>query len=170
MPVVRMCSSASTCVWPRPERSFSQHHHDHLKECIGQTLITVFGAFILLGGILGALAVLPGIWWLERAGILALGTGLAMYSVVAVTLGISPIGFLTGLAFIGTFVQRWMEIRKFQLAPNRRLLMDSAQLIATVLGAGGGGAVLLALVNGMRRSRPYAAGRSKSTHPSCADS
>lgn len=103
--------TAGAFVLATPPRSF--------EGVLGQTLVTVFGLFILIGGALGATAVLPGIWWLERAGILALATGLAMYSVVAITLGVSPIGFLIGLAFILTFVQRWMEIRKFQLAPKR---------------------------------------------------
>lgn len=86
---------------------------------LGQMLVVVFGTFVMVGGILGAIAVLPGIWWLERVGILSLMTGMAMYSVVVFTLGISPTGFLIGVAFILTFVQRWMEIRRFQLAPKR---------------------------------------------------
>jgi hypothetical protein len=86
---------------------------------LGQTLVNVFGSFVAGGALLGAIAVLPGIWWLERVGIIALATGLAMYSVIAISLGISPVGFAIGIAFILTFVQRWMEIRRFQLAPKR---------------------------------------------------
>lgn len=44
--------------------------------------------------------------------------------------------------------------------------MDSAQLIATVLGAGGGGAVLLALVNGLIKWITGAAGRERSRNTS----
>lgn len=103
--------TAGSLVVSTPPRSF--------EGVLGQTLVTVLGVFILVGGVLGAVAVLPGIWWLERAGILALATGLAMYSTIAVTLGVSPIGFVIGVAFILTFVQRWMEIRRFDLAPKR---------------------------------------------------
>lgn len=39
--------------------------------------------------------------------------------------------------------------------------MDSAQLIATVLGAGGGGAVLLAIINGIIKWASGAAGRER---------
>ncbi|MEX1078872.1 MAG: hypothetical protein WED09_07175 [Homoserinimonas sp.] len=103
--------TAGWFVLTTPPRSF--------EGVLGQSLVTILGCFILVGGTLGAVAVLPGVWWLERVGILALATGLAMYSIIVVTLGASPIGVLMGVAFILTFVQRWMEIRKFQLAPKR---------------------------------------------------
>jgi hypothetical protein len=89
------------------------------ESVLGLTLINVFGGFVTIGGILAAIAVLPGIWWLERAGILALMTGMAMYSVIIITLGVSPVGLAVAVAFVLTFVQRWMEIRRFQLAPKR---------------------------------------------------
>ena len=84
----------------------------------GPILVHVFGAFIASGSILGAFAVLPGIWWLERVAILLLGTGLAMYIVFVVTLGSSIIGIVMSIAFLLTFVQRWTEIKGAQLAPR----------------------------------------------------
>lgn len=44
--------------------------------------------------------------------------------------------------------------------------MDGAQLIATILGAGGGGAVLLALVNGLIKWLSGASGRERARNTS----
>lgn len=90
-----------------------------LRETLGTFLVIVLGSFITLGATLGALAVLPGIWWLERVAILSLGTGLAMYAVAILSLGAPLAAFLIGAAFVLSLVQRWMEIRQFQLAPRR---------------------------------------------------
>jgi hypothetical protein len=87
---------------------------------LGQALVVMFGSFVLVGSLLGMFAVLPGIWWLERVGLLALTTGLMIYCVLAIALGSSLVGTLVTLAFSFTFAQRWMEIRRFQLAPKRR--------------------------------------------------
>ncbi|MBG6106628.1 hypothetical protein [Frigoribacterium sp. CG_9.8] len=91
---------------------------DKLEDVLGHSLVAILGAFIGFGSLLGALAVLPGIWWLERAGIIAIFTGLAMYVAVTVTLGTSLLGISFTICFMLTFVQRFLEIRKFQLAPK----------------------------------------------------
>src|SRR5690606_39234769 len=85
---------------------------------LGTLLVYTFGGFLAGGGLLAAVAVLPGVWWVERIGILALGTAMGMYTVVTVALGASPMGVIIGLAFIGTFALRWMEIRRYQRAPR----------------------------------------------------
>lgn len=79
--------------------------------------IVAIGLFVTVGAIVGASAVLPGIWWLERVGVLLLGTGISMYVVVAIILGQSPLGIAVFIAFIMTFIQRWSEIRGSDLAP-----------------------------------------------------
>ena len=88
------------------------------ESVVGLSLVYVFGGFITAGSILGGVAVLPGIWWLERVGILALTTGLAMYVVFVISLGSSPVGVAISIAFILTFAQRWTEIKGSQLAPR----------------------------------------------------
>jgi len=88
------------------------------ENVLGLSLVYVFGGFVFIGALFGAVAVLPGIWWLERVGIIALTTAMSMYSVVIITLGTSPIGIAICIAFALTFAQRWMEIRRFQLAPK----------------------------------------------------
>lgn len=82
--------------------------------------VYMFGSFLAVGALLGAIAVLPGIWWLERSGIIALWCGLGMYFVLGQALGSSSVGVGITIAMIVTFIQRWREIRGAQLAPKER--------------------------------------------------
>lgn len=88
------------------------------EESVGIFLVYVFGIFVALGSILCAVSVLPGIWWLERAGLMALGTGVAMYVTMAISLGASILAPLLSIALVLTFIQRFTEIRGSQLAPR----------------------------------------------------
>ena len=94
----------------RPPNSF--------ESVVGLPLVYVFASFITLGAVLGAVAVLPGIWWLERTAIIALCTGLAMYIVILIPVALSPVGTFVSIALILTFLQRWSEIKGAQLAPK----------------------------------------------------
>lgn len=80
--------------------------------------ICVLGGFISFGAFLGLIAVLPGIWWLERAGLVALATGMMIYITIIIALGTSPMGLVVSLVFTLTFAQRWTEIRRYQVAPR----------------------------------------------------
>lgn len=100
---------AGTGVLSQPPSAF--------KYVVGSALVYVFGGFITLGAIFGAIAVLPGIWWLERVGIIALTTAMLMYAVIIIALGSSTVGVVVSVAFALTFAQRWLEIRRYQLAP-----------------------------------------------------
>lgn len=86
---------------------------------LGIVLAIVFGSAVFGGGLLGALAVLPGIWWVERLSIIALWTGLSMYVVVAITLGASSIGIAIAIWMMLSLVVRWLDVREYQLAPGR---------------------------------------------------
>jgi len=88
------------------------------ENVIGLSLVYVFGGFLIIGAMLGAFAVLPGIWWLERVGILVIVTGLLMYIVMVVSLQSSSVGIGVSIAFILNFMQRWSEIKGAQLAPK----------------------------------------------------
>lgn len=94
------------------------HPPTTFESLVGTNLVFIFGMFIALGSLMGAVAVLPGIWWLERVGIISLVTAMAMYSVFVISLGASLIGIAVPVAFALSFVQRWQEIRKYQLAPR----------------------------------------------------
>jgi hypothetical protein len=90
------------------------------ENTLGGLRVFIFGAFILLGGVLAGFAVLPGIWWLERAGIISLVTGLLIYAALTVALGSSVLGTLVCVAFAGSFLNRWRDIKAWQLAPKKR--------------------------------------------------
>jgi hypothetical protein len=49
-----------------------------MTSTIGPTVITAVGATLILGGIIGALSVARGLWWLERIALLIVGFGWAM--------------------------------------------------------------------------------------------
>ena len=87
---------------------------------LGTFFVYVFASFVLIGGLLAGVAVLPGIWWLERSGLIALGTGLLIYAIVTVALGSSIVGTAVCTAFALTFANRWRDIRGSALAPKGR--------------------------------------------------
>lgn len=108
---VYMCMLiAGTGLLANPPRNF--------EGVIGLTMVYVFGGFIFVGALFGAIAVLPGFWWFERVGIMLLITGLFIYTIIILALGASLMGVVVAVAFILTFAQRWQEIKRFQLAPR----------------------------------------------------
>jgi hypothetical protein len=86
---------------------------------LGDVLAAVFGALICGGGVIGAVAVLPGRWWAERIAIIALWTGLAMYIVVAFGLNASAVGIAVAVCFAFALLKRWLEVRGSQIEPGR---------------------------------------------------
>jgi len=89
-----------------------------LAEAAGaQAFVVGFGLMLIIGALCGAVAVLPGIWWLERSGLVLLAFGLLIYLVMVIKLNSSPMGIVVCIILILTFVQRWLEIKGAQLAP-----------------------------------------------------
>jgi hypothetical protein len=93
-------------VFIHPPRSFQN------IEIYWLTLNWVLAAFLILGGLLSAAAVLPGIWWLERVGLTAMITAMLLFSLFAT----SAYGSIT-LAISILLSLRFREIRRYQLAP-----------------------------------------------------
>lgn len=91
---------------------------DSFKSSIGLTLVYLLASFITVGPLFGMVAVLPGIWWLERVGLIATGTGVAMYIVMIISLNGSLVVIGISAGFMLTFIQRWSEIKGSQLAPE----------------------------------------------------
>jgi hypothetical protein len=83
----------------------------------GQIYVVGFGLMLMIGALSSGVAVLPGIWWLERAGLVLLGFGLLIYLVMAIKLQSSPMGIVVCMILTLSFVQRWLEIKGAQLAP-----------------------------------------------------
>ncbi len=93
--------------------------HTSYEGILGPVLAHTLGALIVFGGVLGALAVLPGIWWVERLAVISLWTGLAIYLVVALSVQISVLSVGITWALIIALAIRWLQIREFQFAPGR---------------------------------------------------
>jgi hypothetical protein len=85
---------------------------------LGFGLVLAFGALVLVAGAFGAIAVLPGIRWLERAGIVALWTGLFIFEVLVAALQASAISFIFGLVLAGFAGLRFIMIRQYALTPK----------------------------------------------------
>lgn len=83
----------------------------------GYYYVIGFGFMLMIGALCSGVAVLPGIWWLERSGLVLLGFGLLIYLVMAIKLHSSPMGIVVCMILILSFVQRWLEIKGAQLAP-----------------------------------------------------
>lgn len=84
----------------------------------GTILVYVCGALIVVGALVCAVSVLPGVWMFERAGLVALTTGIAMYSLVLLALGASFMVVIVPAMFILFFALRWLDIWEFLLAPR----------------------------------------------------
>ncbi|MFF2621253.1 hypothetical protein [Oerskovia jenensis] len=95
-----------------------------IEGALGVTLTTIWAVFLIVGGVLGAIAALPGIWWLERVAVLACVTGALMYGSVVLNLHYSETGNrLPQLGFVAiailAFTQRWFRIRRYAYDPER---------------------------------------------------
>ena len=95
------------------------HPPESFVETLTEKLVLMLGGFLVLGGALATIAVLPGLWWLERCGLLSLGTGMLMYIVIIVGIKGSPLGICVSIAFVLFFILRYMETRPFKLAPRK---------------------------------------------------
>lgn len=87
---------------------------------LGIALVGAIGGFVTIGSGLGLVSVLPGIWWLERAGVIALWTGIGLYILVVFGLRGSLVSISLPIVVILTLILRWREIKRYQLAPIRK--------------------------------------------------
>lgn len=91
---------------------------------IGPLLTVAWGAFLSVGGVAGAVSIWPGLWWLERIGIISTATGGGIYAVVILSLHLSehqgnrlPQFFIvTALSLL--FALRAWEIRGLDYEPR----------------------------------------------------
>lgn len=88
------------------------------------TIVTyTWGAFFILGGLIGALGVLPGWNFIERVGLLSLMFGVGLSSLFIAANPWSPVGIevviwslVTG--WLVMFLYRLWEIRGYSIAPK----------------------------------------------------
>ena len=103
-------SFLGTSVFFRPPRQIENE--------FGLALVYFFGGLIVVGAILAFVAVLPGIWWLERSGLYSMAGGIAMYAGMLVVLGATFTVTILPTIFILVFALRWLDIKEFLLAPR----------------------------------------------------
>ncbi|ASR83326.1 hypothetical protein SEA_MEDIUMFRY_29 [Arthrobacter phage MediumFry] len=84
-----------------------------------QALIHGYGILIIAGAVVCLISVLPGIWVLERAGLVGLGTGIVLYVGTLILLGSSPTVALFPIIIILVFLLRWLDIKDYLLAPRK---------------------------------------------------
>lgn len=103
---------AGTGVLMSPPKSF--------QGVLGVTLVFLIGIFVSLGATFGLVSVLQGIWWLERAGVIALWSGIGLYVLAVLGLRASLVIVALPIVVILMLVLRWREIKRYQLAPIRK--------------------------------------------------
>lgn len=91
---------------------------------IGTAAMSTLSALLTFGGIVGAFAALPGIWWLERTAVLSIGLASALYAIIIFTLhATTPGNRLLQLSFVATValmqIVRWHRIRVRPYDPDR---------------------------------------------------
>jgi hypothetical protein len=90
---------------------------------LGTVLTVLWSVFLVVGGTVGAVTVLPGWWWAERMGIILTSTGIGIYGLVVLTLHLTQEGSrLTQLGMIllawSVLVVRWVLIRHYSFEPR----------------------------------------------------
>lgn len=92
---------------------------------IGATAMLTLALLLTFGGVVGAAAVLPGRYWLERVAVLAIGVATVIYAGIIVTLHLTSatgnrLLQLSLIAFAGAMqLVRWHRIRERPYDPDR---------------------------------------------------
>lgn len=96
-----------------------------IEGAIGQSAMLTLAALLAFGGFIGAIAALPGIWWLERVALLAVIMSATIYGAIIATLHIQGTGNRTiqlSFVFAVTLSQfvRWARIKERPYDPTLR--------------------------------------------------
>lgn len=94
-----------------------------LEGQIGMSAMAMLAGLLVFGGTLGAIAALPGIWWLERSAVLSIGLALSLYMLIVIGLHIAGDGNrMLQAAVIGAGIAhqgiRWVRIRERSYRPE----------------------------------------------------
>ncbi|MGO4143810.1 hypothetical protein AB4Y77_01885 [Paenarthrobacter sp. YAF11_1] len=91
---------------------------------LGSALMIWWGALLLFGGALGSIAVLPGIWWLERAATGFCMTAIGLYGWGLATLPVTQVSarmatFCFVVFALLMFATRLVKIRHYAYDPEK---------------------------------------------------
>lgn len=95
-----------------------------LQGTLGQVLIMVWAGMLVLGGGTGLFTVLPGWWWLERAGTWLCGFAMVVYGLAILALPVSQFSLrLATLSFmmlgVLLFAVRLLKTRHYSYDPEK---------------------------------------------------
>lgn len=95
-----------------------------VQSSIGHVLLIGWGSMLLVGGLLGTISVLPGIWWMERAATGFCMTAIAIYGVTVCFQPVTQVSVrIASLCFIIfailAFATRLVKIRHFAYDPEK---------------------------------------------------
>jgi len=95
-----------------------------VQSATGTALMIVWGTLLLVGGALGSISVLPGIWWLERAAtgfcmtaIGIYGAAIAAYPVNQISTRVATLCFV--IFSLLAFAARLVKIRHYAYDPEK---------------------------------------------------
>ena len=95
-----------------------------IQSSIGHALLIAWGTMLLIGGALGSVSVLPGIWWMERAATGFCMTAIAIYGATVCFMPVTQVSIrIASLCFIIfallAFATRLVKIRHFAYDPEK---------------------------------------------------
>jgi hypothetical protein len=95
-----------------------------VQSATGTALMIIWGVLLLVGGALGSISVLPGIWWLERAAtgfcmtaIGIYGAAIAAYPVNQISTRVATLCFV--IFSLLAFAARLVKIRHYAYDPEK---------------------------------------------------
>lgn len=97
---------------------------------VGTTSMIVLAGILAFGGLIGSIAALPGIWWLERTAVLSIALSATIYAVILGTLHFHESGNrLLQLTFVVSVLLmqgvRWHRISERPYDPSRMPTMTA---------------------------------------------
>ena len=91
---------------------------DLFFKAAGPLIVYSIAGFLILGGILGGIAILPGYWYIEKLGLLSIAFGLLCRAILIQALAGSPLAASLLASTIILVAVRWVSIRGADLAPK----------------------------------------------------
>lgn len=90
---------------------------------LGVNAMAMLAGLLIFGGTIGAIAALPGTWWLERSAVLSIGLSSALYlATIAYLQATQPGNRTLQAAFVSSVllhqVVRWVRIRDRSYRPE----------------------------------------------------
>lgn len=95
-----------------------------LEGAVGSQAMFLLAVLLTAGGGIGAVATLPGWWWLEQVALSAVTSAALIYALIVAALQVESTGnrllqFSFVVAVLGSQIIRWVKIRRTPYDPAR---------------------------------------------------